>query len=679
MGVIDSGIDLQSGEFGTRIDPASASTAGNSTIDDESGHGTAVAFTIAGRRNDVGTHGIAFDATLLVFRTDTPGTCAVTMGNDSGCSHDDRNIAAALDLARTNSARVVNISLGGSAPSNTLVQAINRATAAGIVIVIAAGNDGTADPDPFAGIALNTAVSRGLVIIAGSVGATDAISDFSDRAGTGANFFLAAVGERVRAPDQNNVPFLWSGTSFSAPQITGAIALLAQAFPTLTGAQLVDILYSSARDAGAAGVDPIYGRGILDLTRAFAPIGQTSMAGTQVPVSQTNNATLSPAMGDARQSALGTVILDRFNRAYTLNLGGTIANAARQQQVLRGALTSRQRHYSISTGTTAIAVTIAPGRDQAQVERLLLSPGDADRARTLAATITSRLGRRAEFAIGFSQSASAIGAQLAGRSDPAFLVASAPDQEQGFASDIVSAIAVRRDFGRFGLTLATENGAVLAPGTNRLVGLQSRWQRSSYDRFSVALDRRFAGLSTMLTASHLREHATVLGARFGEGLGASQAASWFVDAAARFDAGGGWTIGAAYRRGWTMAHTRTAFAGSGVIGSEAFAADVNKYGIFAGQDSFGIRLSQPLRVTRGSGLDLRLPSYFDYGTGTVSAFETQRLNLAPTGRELDLEMRYAVPFATGLVQTNLFMRRNPGNVATIANDYGLALRYSLGF
>ncbi len=62
VGVIDSGIDLQSEEFGNRINPNSASTAGNGTVDDEGGHGTAVSFTIAGRRNGAGTHGIAFDA-----------------------------------------------------------------------------------------------------------------------------------------------------------------------------------------------------------------------------------------------------------------------------------------------------------------------------------------------------------------------------------------------------------------------------------------------------------------------------------------------------------------------------------------------------------------------------------------------------------------------------------------
>ena len=686
VGVIDSGIDLQSLEFGTRISAASTSTAMNSTIDDESGHGTAVAFTIAGRRNDAGTHGIAFDSTLLVLRTDTVGSCAGTApstgATTSGCSHNDRNIAEALDIATTNRARVVNVSLGGSAPSNALVQAIDRATAAGVIIVISAGNDGDqpsgVNPDPFAGIATNAAVSRGLVIIAGSVSATDTISNFSNRAGTGANFYLAAVGERVRAPNQENVPFLWSGTSFSAPQISGAVALLAQAFPTLTGAQIVDILYRSARDAGTSGIDTIFGRGILDLTRAFAPLGQTSLAGSQVPVSLTSNGTTSAPMGDARQTGLSTAIQDSYGRAYALDLGRTLG-ASPVQRMLTGALTGVQRNYSVRAGNAAIALTIAPGRDRPMVERLLLSPGDADQARTLAAMITSKLGSKASFAIGFSQSAGAMTAQLAGRSDPAFLIAHDPAQALGFASAADAAFAIRRDLGKFALTVAGENGGVLTPGLNTPAALQNRGQRSGYDKLSVGLDRRFGGLFATMTASHLRERDTVLGARFGDGMGASEATSWFLDAAARLEIGAGWSVGGAWRQGWTAARTRAGFDGSGVIGTNAFAADVAKRDILFGGDTMGLRVSQPLRVTHGSGLDLRLPTFFDYATNSVGSYAVQRLNLAPTGREIDIEARYAMPLWGGALQTNLYVRRDPGNVAAINDDIGVALRFAREF
>ncbi len=677
VGIVDSGIDLSSAEFGTRIDPASSDLVGARGLGDEGGHGTAVAFTIAGRRNGTGTHGIAFDATLLILRTDNPGTCAMSTGTQNGCQHDDRNIAAAVDSARVNGARVVNISLGGSPASFALAQAINRATAAGVVIVISAGNDGTANPDPLSAIATNDAISRNLVIIAGSVGTDDMISSFSNRAGTGAAHFLSAVGENVRAPNNLGQPFLWTGTSFSAPQITGAAALLAQAFPNLTGAQLVDILFQSARDGGAPGQDAIYGRGILDLTRAFQPLGGTSVAGTAAPVSQTSNGVFSAPIGDAAQSGLGTVVLDGFSRAFAINLANTLA-AAPPTRSLSGALLGRQRTVAAGAGGTTIALTISGDGRRASVAPTLLSAADAVQARALAATITTRLGSKAQFAIGFSQSASAIAAGLAGRAAPAFLVAADPVASAGFASNPASAAALRRQFGRWGLTASAETGAVQSLDPLDRYRLSRTADRTGYGRFAVGLDRRFGALWAALGASYLAESDTLLGARFGPALGAARGQSWFLDAGARIDAGSGWTFGGSLRRGWTVADVRRGPGGSGLITTTGFAADVDKSGVFGRFDSLGLRFAQPLRVTSG-GIDLRLPTAYDYTTLSASSAATQRLNLAPAGRELDLEARYGLRALGGAVQTNAFWRRNPGNIAAFPDDYGVALRYGFQF
>ncbi|MFM9829468.1 MAG: S8 family peptidase [Sphingomonas sp.] len=677
VGIIDSGIDITSPEFGNRIDPASVDVAGNRGLADEGGHGTAVAFTLAGRRNNAGTHGIAFDATLLVLRTDDPGTCATSTGTANGCQHDDRNIAAALDVARTNGARVVNISLGGSPASSALAQAINRATAAGIVIVISAGNDGTPEPDPLAAIATNNAVSRNLVIIAGSVSTSDMISSFSNRAGTGAAHFLAAVGENVRAPNNNGQPFLWTGTSFAAPQIAGAAALLAQAFPNLTGAQLVDILFQSARDGGVTGQDAIFGRGILDLTRAFQPLGSTAIAGTAAPVSQTSNGVFSTPIGDARQSGLGTIVLDGFSRAFAINLANTLA-AAPPSRSLGGTLLNRQRNVSAGAGGTTIAVTIAGDGRHARIAPTLLSNEDATQARAIAATVTSRLGSKARFAIGFSQGASLLAAGLAGRATPAFLVAADPAASAGFATSPATAAAFRQQLGRWGLTASAETGAVQSLDPLDQYRLSRRADRTGYRQFSLGLDRQFGALSTVVTASYLGESDTLLGARFSPALGAARAQSWFVDAEARVDAGSGWGFGGSLRRGWTIAQVRAGLGGSGLITTSAFAADLDKTGIFGRSDSFGLRFAQPLRVASG-GIDLRLPTAYDYATLTASSTATQRLNLAPTGRELDIEARYALRAFGGAVQTNAFWRRNPGNIAAFPDDYGVAFRYGVQF
>jgi hypothetical protein len=689
VGVIDSGIDLQSAEFGNRINPNSASTAGNGTVDDQGGHGTAVSFTIAGRRNGAGTHGIAFDASLIVARADTPGSCADT-SDDGGCTFNDNAIAQGMDLARTNGARVINISLGGDAPNNAVIEAINRATAAGIIIVISAGNDfedhpATAiNPDPFAQVA-NQAQARGLVIVAGSVGANDArtqggdaISTFSNRAGNSIAHYLTAVGEQVRAPDENDTPFLWSGTSFSAPQIAGAVALLAQAFPNLTGAQIVEILYQSARDAGAVGDDAVYGQGVLDLTRAFSPLGTSSVAGTTSVASLNVNATLSAPMGDARQGELGAVILDGFSRAFAIDLARTIDRSG-PARTLGGVLQSQQRNFSAGlNGDMTVALTVAPMRNGASVLPMTLSGGDAGRARAIAGIVTKRMGSDAAFAFGFAEGGATLTAQLAGRAEPAFLVARDPVQGQGFDSSIKGSSAIRQQFGAVGLTAAVESGNVLTRNADLMPALQNRYMRYGYDRASIAIDRRFGGLNVGLTGTRLAEYDTVLGARFGNALGGTRGTSWFLDAAARWDMGAGWTLGGSFRQGWTLADVRGGLTGKGLIRTNAFAGDIGKNGVLGRFDSFGLRIAQPLRVASG-GIDLRLPTYYDYDTLSVTQWTTQRLNLAPTGREIDMEARYALPILGGALQTNLFWRKDPGNFAALSDDVGGAVRWSVTF
>jgi hypothetical protein len=690
VGIVDSGIDAGTTDFGNRISPVSQDVASNRPLDDEGGHGTAVAFTLAGNRNGTGTQGFAFDSTLIIARADTPGTCATTTSDgESGCSFNDTAIAKGIDLAANNGARVINISLGGDAAGQSVVDAIGRATAKGVIVVIAAGNDFATDPtnavnpDAFAQVA-NLAQANGLVIVAGSVGANnnrtagaDAISSFSNRAGNTANHFLTAVGEDVRAPCDNTSVCLWTGTSLAAPQISGAIALLAQAFPNLTAAQIVQVLFDSARDAGAPGVDPVYGEGVLDLTKAFSPLGTTSVAGTATPMSLSVNGTLSAPMGDAGKSGLGAVILDSFNRAFAIDLARTL-NRSGPERTLIGMLQSQNRSFSSSVGGTSVAMTIASTPLGITVSPTQLGFSDAQMARTVAGSVVQRMGSTTQFAFGFSQDSGTLTAQMTGLAQPAFLVARDPLTSAGFDSRINGSQAVRQQFGRLGVTAAFETGEVLSPQSSALPAADERWFGYRYSRGSVAFDRRWGGLALGVSGSWLGERNTVLGAHFNQALGAGGAGSWFLDATARFEWGNGWSVGGSFRRGWTFATMHGALADGGRIETEAFAADVGKDDTFQHGDSIGLRIAQPLRVSNG-GLDFTLPTNYDYATLAVTDWTTQRLDLTPTGREVDAELRYAFPFWSGLVETNLFWRHNPGNFADLPADAGAALRWSRNF
>jgi subtilisin family serine protease len=199
IGIVDSGIDTTNPEFTGRISPASVDVTGTRSINDEQGHGTMVALIAGAARNGSGILGMAWESTIVAMRADQPGTCTPA----DGCSYRDTDIARGIDLAVQGGAKVINLSLGGSAPGASVSNAVTRAAGAGVVVVVSAGNafndaqpaSDPNNPEPFA-MALRSA-GNGNVIIAGSVGSNGTISAFSNRAGTEAASYLTALGEQI--------------------------------------------------------------------------------------------------------------------------------------------------------------------------------------------------------------------------------------------------------------------------------------------------------------------------------------------------------------------------------------------------------------------------------------------------------------------------------------------------
>ena len=271
VGLIDTGIDLDHPEFAGAIDGASTDIVGGSaaTLGDIDGHGTAVGGIIAARRNGALAHGAAFDARLLVVRADAPGSCP------GACAFDQADVARATDYAVDHGARVLNYSMGGTGSlAGPLGDAFARAVSAGRILVLAAGNEGGAEPI-FPAIFAGSAEAGGQAIVVGALDTDGDIADFSNRAGSARGHYLVAPGVDILAPQLNGGAALVSGTSFATPHVTGAVALLLQGAPFLSAQQVVELLLGTATDLGAPGTDDVYGRGSLNLAAALSPQGPT--------------------------------------------------------------------------------------------------------------------------------------------------------------------------------------------------------------------------------------------------------------------------------------------------------------------------------------------------------------------------------------------------------------------
>ena len=151
------------------------------------------------------------------------------------------------------------------------------------IFVHAAGNSGVTQTQD---IEWDVALDPTLIVV-GSVGFDGTISDFSNRPGdacfldaSGAcngnlkDRFLVAPGEFILVTDGQGGVTRASGTSFAAPIVTGAIALMQDRWSWLKEypKETADILFATATDLGEEGVDGVYGHGLLNIEAAQSPI-----------------------------------------------------------------------------------------------------------------------------------------------------------------------------------------------------------------------------------------------------------------------------------------------------------------------------------------------------------------------------------------------------------------------
>jgi subtilisin family serine protease len=337
VGVIDDGIHPDHPELAGRISPASIDiVSGRSALVTNKSHGSELSSLIVGNYNNSQTVGVAFDATVLAVRAD----------NGFGSFTEDA-LGEAITYARLQGVDVINLSLGSASPSSPeLRDAIQLATQAGIIIVVSAGNDGDvgATRPNFPGfLATDAAVSNGLIMIAGGLNSDGSVNGSSNPPGGAANWYLTAPGWQILVPDYGPagpVPGYQTcglgangdlcriqGTSYASPHVTAAVALVIDAFPGLTPAEVVDLLYTTADDTGPAGTDAINGRGRLNVGRAFQPVGPLAiplMQGQGMIQISTPLGISGAAFGDGftGNAAWSVVGFDHYRRTFAVNLGG---------------------------------------------------------------------------------------------------------------------------------------------------------------------------------------------------------------------------------------------------------------------------------------------------------------------------------------------------------------------
>lgn len=250
--VLDSGLNLDNpkvaAEFGSRASVFWDVNPGGSGNDcDGHGHGSKVSSAAAGN-----TYGVAKGATLIMAKI-TNGCTASAYASTSASAF---NWLAGHAPAGTivNWSRAYVNEKGACTPSisiTVLEKAIRAAHNAGIIVVVAAGNDGcdTANFSP-------TNIPEAFVVGATSnarFAMTPAVDAKRSSSRTGTNISAFAPGQNVPLMGMNGEPVFASGTSFAAPYIAGIFAIACQAAGTLCDTTPTDDLYEDLRETGTLG------------------------------------------------------------------------------------------------------------------------------------------------------------------------------------------------------------------------------------------------------------------------------------------------------------------------------------------------------------------------------------------------------------------------------------------
>ena len=688
IAVIDFNFDLATDELNLHSGSRSADPVNVAIYEAQIGeerevspHGMAVAVTAAGVKNDNGIHGVAFDATVIAVDYFSGVNSRQVMQN--GVLY---TVSDPWTYAFNLGARIFNKSFGYDeddiienppiVSQRYVIEFDTTAVELGGLVVSSAGNN--ADPEPSLSNldALERLQALGLLdsgpgayIIAGSVDEDLTLSSFSDAAGNGPArfYYLVAPGGQVTFPWTDGLA-VGSGTSFAAPTISGAAAVILGRWPTLTAREVADIMFDTATDLGAAGVDEIYGNGLLNLSAAMQPVGQAKLAVAGAPSKAVTAAAidLGAAFGDASslRSALSNVmILDDYNRDFSLD-ANTLVTSRGGRLNIEARFDARRNWQSAALGLTGVGqLNYSLSRDIRTVPAFALAGQAED-------DFSPQIDAVFEFTGQYADKKYYIGT---GRSLSSAL---AREPYVSAASDGVSLTGANDTplpTGR-GIYFAVNNA--LSENTDVWFGVsQSRTQGYEFHPVEALQN------DTDITAVAMRLDHYVGSSRFSAEFGASLETGSLLgsrSAGGLAVAGGATNNWISLTGGWqladsifleskaTLAVTAPHNVGGSILGdlglitSSAVQIKASWQNAFAPDDSFTLMVHQPLRVenasatlTTGVGLD----------QNASVEFTNYRVSLAPAGREIALETSYRRNWQGWYLEANAAYRLDAGHFA----------------
>lgn len=266
IAILDSGVESAHPDLAGNLIPGYNFVDWNNDTNDTCGHGTAVAGVAAAvSNNSAGVAGMAGKAKIM------PVKIASYNSSTGGCYAYYSTVANGIYYAADNGARVANLSYGGVATSQAILNAAQYFKSKGGLLFVSAGNNGR---DEW------VTPTTSMVVVS----ATDENDNLAGWSSYGSFVSLSAPGTNIWTTSTGWRYGQWNGTSFSSPLAAGVAANMMSANTSLDNLAVESLLYSTSADRGAAGRDPYFGYGRVDAAAAVqSAVSRNVKADTQAP------------------------------------------------------------------------------------------------------------------------------------------------------------------------------------------------------------------------------------------------------------------------------------------------------------------------------------------------------------------------------------------------------------
>lgn len=206
---------------------------------------------------------------------------------------------------------------------NFITEMINLSADNDSIFVWAAGNDFQNESGILSALPLAFPELQGHFVNVVAINPeTNTLAWYSNQCGVTQNYCISAPSGGIHV-NASTTPI--SGTSFAAPIVSGAIAIIKEAFPYMNAEQITALLFTTATDLGKPGVDEVYGWGLLNMETATKPVGMPKIVLSNdniVPLIETNVGGL--AASAIKNANIKLAFVDDFGRAFTTNLSDNI-------------------------------------------------------------------------------------------------------------------------------------------------------------------------------------------------------------------------------------------------------------------------------------------------------------------------------------------------------------------